>query len=366
MTTITSEPLNPLEEFLRDYMATAGGLWEQVEPQVYDLLLPDSLGTTDGTDTTTGRVVRTVFDPEAVPEHPGAPFMTFGTPLLDAMLADAQRSGRYCRAYLTGLNLRPYNLVKQLLRSLDLPDHAGFKLTNARPLHFTVVVFWFSATYVSDHKEQDIFQVAIDLYYGRQVRHLDRLLDRGRLHDEPIQFLPDVPQKTLTEAYRLARDRVVRSISAAANLRRRELMDRCRRQEGRMIQYYRDMLADIDEQIARAASRSQDPARGLARRQAVQREEKLRLSELRKKNSLRVYLHLMNVLEVRQPKLLIEAELVAAEGHRALPALVWDPLIEALEAPTCPVCSRPAFSLRFHRFRRAWVCKDCAAGMTKT
>src|SRR5881227_3729468 len=30
----------PLETFVRDYVETAGGVWDEVEPEVYDILLP--------------------------------------------------------------------------------------------------------------------------------------------------------------------------------------------------------------------------------------------------------------------------------------------------------------------------------------
>ena len=61
----TSPPVTrtALEDFLRDYVETVGGAWDEVEPQVYDLLLPAE---------TAGGVVRVTFDPEALPEHPGA------------------------------------------------------------------------------------------------------------------------------------------------------------------------------------------------------------------------------------------------------------------------------------------------------
>ncbi len=56
----------PLEEFLRDYAETTGGVWDEVEPQVYDLMLPGGDGVREP------EMVRLVFDPEALPEHPGA------------------------------------------------------------------------------------------------------------------------------------------------------------------------------------------------------------------------------------------------------------------------------------------------------
>ncbi len=38
-------------------------------------------------------IVRLAFDPEAIPEHPGAQLASYGTPLVDRLLADAVRSG---------------------------------------------------------------------------------------------------------------------------------------------------------------------------------------------------------------------------------------------------------------------------------
>ena len=35
----SSDANSPLESFLRDYADITGGLWEEVEPQVYDLSL---------------------------------------------------------------------------------------------------------------------------------------------------------------------------------------------------------------------------------------------------------------------------------------------------------------------------------------
>src|SRR5438105_52119 len=97
---------SPLEGFLRDYVETIGGAWEEVEPQVYDLLLPPESGTAVPDPVGRG-MLRVTFDPEAIPEHPGAQLASFGTPLVDGILADAVRRGRYAELYLIGLNLAP-------------------------------------------------------------------------------------------------------------------------------------------------------------------------------------------------------------------------------------------------------------------
>jgi len=76
------ESNSPLEAFLRTYADVSGGLWDEIEPQVYDLMLPSSGGSE-------AEVVRVTFDPEALAEHRGAQLASFGTPLVDQLLADA-------------------------------------------------------------------------------------------------------------------------------------------------------------------------------------------------------------------------------------------------------------------------------------
>src|SRR3954469_13414569 len=101
---------NPLETFLRDYADVVGGLWDEVEPQVFDLMLPGPAGP-GGRGDGEPDVVRIAFDPEAIPEHPGAQLASFGTPLVDRLLADAMEHGRRAELYLVGLNVAPQNLA---------------------------------------------------------------------------------------------------------------------------------------------------------------------------------------------------------------------------------------------------------------
>ena len=122
-------------------------------------------------------VVRLTFDPEALPEHPSAQLASFGTPLIDRLLDDAVQRGRSGQFYLVGLNLQPHDLPTRLRRSLHVAP-ATLQVGRVRALHFPQAVFWFQAAFVSDQKEQIVLPVAVDLHYGREVRHLDALLDR--------------------------------------------------------------------------------------------------------------------------------------------------------------------------------------------
>ena len=346
----------PLELFLRDYVAQSGGVWEEIEPQVYDILLA-------GQETAEGEesVLRVTFDPEALPDHPGAQLAGFGTPLVDRLLSAAARRGRLAQAYRVGLNLAPHGLAARVARALTLPPGSRIDICRSRAMFFPQALFWFAATFVSDQKEHEILPMGFDLHYGRQVRHLDRLLDDAWLADEPEFFLADIKHATVPEIFPLARQEVIRTLASLANERARELNHRLERQVARMRRYYGDMLCELEEQQRRGQHRGLGPERFAARRDSLLREQQLRVAELQQKSTLRVHLRVGALLVVRQPKLRLDAEIAAAGGHRQRVELIWDPLIESLEAVPCPQCGRPTFALGVDR-RRRLACPRCVEG----
>jgi hypothetical protein len=75
---------------------------------------------------------------------------------------------------------------------------------------------------------------------------------------------------------------------------------------------------------------------------------------------LHVQVRLLNVLVVQQPKLALRGQL-SGEKVSGKVDLVWDPLMETLEAVPCPLCERPTFELALTRSGQV-VCSACAAG----
>jgi hypothetical protein len=350
-----TDSATPLEDFLRRYLETIDGDWDEVEPQVYDVLVPPQPG--GSLLNSTGGVLRLTFDPEAIPEHPGCQLASFGTPLVDALLADALRRGRSASFCFIGLNLTPHGLESRAQRTLQLAEALSLQVGRIRPLFFPQAIFWFQVEFSSDQKEQTIVPVALDLHYAREVRHLDLLLDRSRLAVEPAQPLPEVRRSSLVDAYPAARDQVLRSVAALANSRDRELRERCEQQVARMRQYYADLRQELAGPKRGKQAEDTDDRRA-ARKQTIDREEQVRVAELRQKSQLRVELRLLEILVVQQPKLLIKAHI--ADGKRApVPLdLVWDPLTESLEAPPCPSCGRPGYAFQLDRQRHV-TCANC-------
>lgn len=346
-----------LEQFVRDYVEVTGGVWDEIEPQVYDLLLPAG-GEAAPTGPGDAEVPRITFDPEALAEHPRAQLASFGTPLVNRLLDDAVERGRNARFYLLGLNLAPHQLAARAARSLTLAEGLRMTVERVRPLYFPQAIYWFEATFTSDQKEEELVPVAVDLHYGRQVRHFDQLLDRSRLSESPSLWLPDAACVSRADAYRLARDEVARTLIGLANTRARELSEHVERQIERMRRYYDDLGRELDESGRRAASRGDDAQRFAERRQAVERERALRIDELRRKSTLVVRLRLLNWLLIRQPKLSLRVTLETRDGKSGQCECVWDPLLESLEAVPCAACRRPTFELDLSLAGTA-VCPEC-------
>jgi hypothetical protein len=343
----------PLEDFVRDYVESAGGDWDEVEPQVYDLLIPRRQASRHFE----AEALRITFDPEAVPEHPGSQLASYGTPLIDRLLQDAVEAGRFATVHYLGLNLTPHDLAGRIRRSLKPLADEELRVDRIRALNFAQAFFWFQADFVSDQKEQEILVSSLDLHYGRQVRHREKLLDWSRLSEQPAQALADAARLSLAAAFPLAQREVLRTLATLAHTRDRELRERLSRQAARMQRYYADLRKELDS-APRGKDSAEAQAKRTARMAAIEREEHLRIAELHQKNSLRVELRLFNALLIQQPKLLAQCHLAAPKRPAAPLELVWDPLLDALEAVPCPACQHPTFALGVGR-QGELLCDEC-------
>ena len=341
---------DPLENFLIEYVDAVGGLADEIEPQVYDVLLPDA-----------DAPQRIAFDPDALPEHPSAQLLTFGSAVLEDLLERAQTRGRIGLTYLDDVHLTPHALGQRISRDLVLPDLVTLHIENIRPFYMAYALFWFEVTYLEDEKEQILYPMAVGRYYGRQVRYLDELLDGERLTDTRRWPFPDAKALPLDQAYLAARDAVVRTLRAEVNTRQHQGQTRRVEQTERMKRYYADLRAELADRIERATGRGDDIGSLRLRQDALNREEALRLDELARKAQLQVQLKLMNLLHVKSPWLFILTKVTAKPFPAILPAsimITWDPLTEKTDALVCPSCRRPTFELQVNR-QGVLHCPEC-------
>ncbi|RRR66080.1 MAG: hypothetical protein EI684_21315 [Candidatus Viridilinea halotolerans] len=341
-----------LEQFLRDYTEAADGVWDEIEPQVYDVLWSEQEAP-----------LRLTFDPEALPEHPTAQLLTFGLPLLDDLLAAAHVRGQMAQVYYDALNLQPYRLEQQVQRDLSVPAGTTLELAPPRASYVAHTIFWFEASYLGDEKTQAILSAALDRHYGRLVRHLDPLLSEEGLSEERRWPFPDATALPLTDAYHLARERVVRSVIVEANSQQRFRQSQATREIARMERYFADMAEELKERMAKAQAKGEAIAPLQQRQAALEREAATRIDELRRKAGVRAQLRLRNILTLHIPRFFLRAHL---QGPKlpSTPELKasWDPLTEKTDALACPRCTQPTYALLFER-RMGLHCPACEAAV---
>ncbi len=345
-----------LETFVLRYLEQAGGVWDEVEPQVYDLLLPDVLERELG-----GRVT---FDPEALQDHPAAQLLAFGNPALDFVFEQAQANSRVAKVYLGGLNLAPHNLAGLVQRGLQLPAGQTVSVLSQRPLHYMSALWWFQATFTSDEKVQETYAIGTDLHYGRITRHLEEFMREGSLSvtEDPQIAYPDTPALPLTQGYALAREEATRAITVAAHERLNELQRLLLRETERIAHYFDDSRTELDERAARAKT-PEDGQRFAAQRTALDREQAAQTGELRRKMALSVSVRLIALMQVCQPKVRMVARLSADKRPSAELVLTYDPAQKKLDAVPCPTCQRPTLSLALNAAGKI-NCPECAMRLT--
>src|SRR5258708_35218580 len=143
-------PASPLEAFMRSYLDTVDGVWDEIQPQVYDVLLPDAVAERGGS------MVRVTFDPEALPEHPAAQFASFGTPFIDHLLAAAVGRGRLAHFFMVGLNLSPHDLAGRVGPAMTPPAPPRLGIRNVPGLHLPHAGLWCPGGFVSDQRAHAI------------------------------------------------------------------------------------------------------------------------------------------------------------------------------------------------------------------
>ncbi|MBI5030127.1 MAG: hypothetical protein HZB51_06335 [Chloroflexi bacterium] len=350
---------DPLEQFLIEYVDAVGGLADEIEPQVYDVLMPDA-----------ATPQRIAFDPDALPEHPSAQLLTFGSALLDELLARAQQRGQIGLAFLDDAHLQPHALAQRITRDLVLPEAITLRIENIRPLYVTHSVFWFEVTYLGEEKEQALFPLAIDRYYVRPVRYLNELLNGERLNDTRRWSFADAKALPPDQAYVAAREGIVRTVRAEINTRQHQTQTHLAEQTARMKKYYADLRAELDERIKKANARGDETESLRLRQDALNREEQLRLDDLGRKAKIRVQIKLVNLLHIKIPRLFIRTHVAAKP--RSVPVirpgsltLTWDPFTEKTDALACPNCQRPTFELQVNHFG-VLHCAECNPGKVKS
>jgi hypothetical protein len=298
------------------------------------------------------------FHPDALEDDPDAEMVTHGSPTLDAILHRITARGSVAEAFLSLPAGTLRGVQDRLVRAYRFQD-ASWTPGEGRPWWVAAGVFLFRARFLSDSREEELVEVALNLADGRLLRRLDEAIERHGLAPEPWEACPVTAELPAETAWAAASGELERRLVASLGRRRRELEGRLRRESARAAGYYDEIVRELREQVLLLPPADPKRAALELKIRAVSVEREGRLAELAAKYRLEVEVALLSVLRLHLPRLVVSGTL-AGKRHTADLPLVWDPVEQTGEPVRCRRCAAFTYEVGLAR-SGAPACPACLA-----
>lgn len=344
-------PPGGIEAFTLAAIERLGGAVEKQADGLYTFLWP--AGGTGELETH-----QLAFDPEVIDEEPGAELVTFASPTLEQIVQLATASGRVARAFLNAIPSASRGTAERLAWSYRFLD-ASWTAAAGRAWWLPVGLFLFRARYLSDSREEDLVEVAMNLADGRILRRLAEAIERYGLSPDPPEAWPMMAELPASQAYTVARTELERKILSPLGRRRRELESSLARESARAGAYYEELIRELEEQ--QKSLPADDPGRAplQSKLRAIRLEREGRIAELRGKYKLEAEVALLSVLRLYLPRVVFPGRLTGKRQAAEL-TLVWDPVEQAGEPAPCRRCRGLTYEMGLLR-SGAVGCLPCLA-----
>jgi hypothetical protein len=314
-----------LQAFSADLLQREGALVETIDPDALEVIAPEPLQ-------------RALDVPElcrlgfgaAMPE--GARRAGIETDWLDRLAKLIGERGR-CATRVVRPSNPPLAGIEKLLEHELALSNAIYRLRGVAEAWTRYIILDFRFTAFSDEKRDGLLRLGANLATGAT---LDGVLERlaTRLETEAAAGLPegvDLPspwarERVLDFVRRSLPTRLARQIDPFAQSLKRRLA----RDEARLYTYHNRLYQEALGHAAAMAASDDRRRREQRRAEAVAREYRARLDDLRRKYALRVVAEWTQTFELIMPVQRIEVLVRRRKGERVV-RLDWNPLARRLE-----------------------------------
>jgi hypothetical protein len=354
-------PEGALERFVVDALRRQGAIAELDVDSPLDVLLPDDLARTLASPAE----LHVAFDPEVAAERPGSTFITYGSPLLDGLIARTLDDDRVFPSY---SSLKAFSLPPQILDQV----HGAVLLVKSRPPtlagHSTYlykdVGFVFRATYESDERVEEEVEVLVtgDGYpVNEHLASYRRHVWETQRHDSPVATLPLGASLPIATLYDTARQQAAAAVKGRAEDLRRESEPTRDRERLQMLGYYEKIVDQLAERARQLESQPGNSAervqRAHDRLEAARLDRERRLADLDLKYAIEPTVALDHVRIYYVPKAVLDLRV----QHRAVQLpyqMVYNFVTRRLEPVHCQHCGRRTNQLTYGE--SGWLGPCCA------
>ena len=345
-----SDPGSELRRFLLDGLPTLGVLAEAPQYGLVDLILPDSMAASlDGRT-----FLHLALSPDAAAHDTSVEYLSYGSPLLDRLLALAKEGTTSARWFVRGLHHPPKDLRAELARQISLPNAWLSPQVGREDItdHYAAV-FWFRATILSHEKREHMVAGAIDLHSHRPLPVQALLLADLDVEGDP--FVPIAPfwspsgaapapdlaaaiDQAQRQAARQAEQLLAADLASAAERSARRL----EAARSRLESFYADMAHSLEQRMQKSSDDKKEDLQAKLAVVAAEREKKLQ--EADEQYRVRLILHVVAAALIVRP---MPTTSVVIENRytRATLPVAWDTLGKTLDVPVCQICETPTSAL---------------------
>ncbi len=349
-------PNSEIETFVVAALEAAGATVESLGYSLTDAVLPEPLASKLGVSA----LLRLTFDSEVAQENTDAVLVTYGHPLVDALVEHtlSERRGFQLYANLTPevCMLGPDRALSLLNRSVSFRHARPPQFRSSQTLLASDLSIGFRVRYQSATRVEEFINVWMDA-------HGTVLCDAGPLYaQQPWTFrLPSqwakVPFTTPDPVDQLlAKARVYAEGQASSRAQAIFASDRTQyaSERARMVAYYEQTLKDLKNKLAAADDAHRDTLNG--RYQAALADRDRRLADLDAAYTVHHEVSWDYLVWHISPRLLLSFTVQSRD--RQLPIdVLYNPLTRTLQPPRCGQCGNPAQDLSWRR--DAWIGACC-------
>ena len=347
-------PKNDIERFVLDALAAEGAAMETLGYGLTEVVIPEALALV----LQVPPLMTLVFDSEAHREAPEAMLVTYGHPLVDALIAYTLERHRGFRFY---VHLDPHDYavsaerVQSLLgQTLEFRKTRKPEVVSMAPIMGYDFSFRFRVAWQSSSRVEEVAEHLVDSQ-GNALSSSE--YDRTFWQTEPgphERVLPTMPPRPFAHLYQKVRQ----ATEADAKARSKKLAESDRsqydREYQRMQTYYQSTLQELKSKMATSSNDCRSQV-FQERYRAAEADRDRRLADLRGAYTVDYQIVLDHVLMYGVPRMMVWLGLQQKAEHLSVPVLI-NLLTRTLDPFPCQVCSMPARSLTFES---VWVGECC-------
>ena len=262
------------------------------------------------------------FSPDAARENAQAELLTYGSPLLDAMVKAANVKGNTAHLYLIDLHTSAGRTLEKVKNHARIPGHL-VEAGKEEAFLYHHALLRFKVSLIGEAREEVFHDVAVDLHTGWATSKLAGQNLQLYASPEPMVCREIRTRLSLWEACTVALEKLRQTLDPLVKVQKDTLKVSCEFEMKQVEEHYQAIIARLEAGRSRkgaSADRIDDKIK------ATQEDRERRLKDVAKRYQLRVELVLTQAALVSYPKMTVPVRL--QQGKEIKPGLViWDSLV---------------------------------------